>query len=169
MKGALSCLLISLVLVAACPRGIQAENYKNQHSIGLIMGDPIAISFKTPINESAFLNLRLGMWAWHFWHDVMFNTPYLSVDYAWSSPFGRFKLPYYMGVGIAAFFRDNPKDERNYDAALAIRVPIGIELASTGRFSLNFEIAPIYQAVPPFSFEPYIIELNGGMLLRYNY
>lgn len=169
MKSTLICLLVSLVLMLTFPGAIQAEGYKNRQSVGLLMGDPIAISFRTPVNESAFFNIRLGMWTWHFWHDVTFNTPYLSVDYAWSSPFGKFRLPYYIGLGIAAFFRDNPKDEQNYDVALAIRIPIGIELVSTGRFSLNFEIAPIYQAVPPFSFEPYIIELNGGMLLRYNF
>ncbi|NOZ63789.1 MAG: hypothetical protein GXO71_02400 [Caldiserica bacterium] len=134
---------------------------QNRKSVGLLLGDPIAISLKIPVQGKTFVDLRAGIWTWHFWQEQSYNTPYLSIDYTWNFP------DFYAGIGIAFFFADNPKDERNYPACAAIRFPLGRELYSQENFSVLFELAPIYQVAPAYNFKPYIFELNGGLMLRH--
>ena len=131
-----------------------------------MVGDPITVNLKMPVKEKTFLNIHAGVWTWRLWHDIDYNTPYLSVDYAMLFPIQ--KSSFYVGAGIAIFFADNPKDNNDYDAAAAVRLPVGIELYSKDKFSLGFELAPIYQVLPAYSAH-YIIELNGGLLISYSF
>lgn len=143
---------------------------RDRREMGLILGDPIAISVKIPVKERNFWDFRAGIWTWHFWHDQAYNTPYLSVDYGWLFPIEGSKRYYYLGTGLAFFLSDNPKDKRDYDACAAIRFPIGRELYNNEKdFSIVFEFAPIYQFAPAYSAKPYIIELNAGIMFRYSF
>ena len=142
---------------------------KNKKEVGLHLGDPIAISLKIPVKKKTFLNVHAGIWTWRFWHDINYNTPYLSIDYAWLFPFKQSSNDFYIGAGMAFFFADNPKDKRDYDAACAFRLPVGFAFYTKDYLSLSFELAPIYQIVPAFSFKPYIIELNGGLVLMFSF
>jgi len=159
--------VILAVISVALLAGSSFAEIKNEKTIGLMLGDPIAVTIKVPVKEKTFLNIHSGIWTWSFWHDIDYDTPFLSVDYAFLFPVK--KTFFYVGAGVAVFFADNPKDDNNYDAAAAVRLPVGIELYSKDKFSLGFEIAPIYQVLPAYSHKPYILELNGGLLINYSF
>ncbi len=148
--------------------GTAASEIKNERTIGLLLGDPMAISLKAPVTETTFLNIQAGVWSWSFWHGIDYNTPYLSVDYAWLFPIKQTDLFYYIGAGVGLFFADNPKDKNNYDASADIRFPFGLEFYAKDNFSMAFEIAPIYQVLPHYT-RHYIFELNGGLILSFSY
>jgi hypothetical protein len=138
---------------------------KEKSEIGLLVGDPITVALEVPVARRTFLSVHAGIWTWHLWHEIKYDTPYLSIDLARFIGSSRM---FYIGLGIAVFFRDNPKDRRDYDAAAAVRMPIGLRLVQGNRVLLGLELAPIYQVAPAFSFDPYIIELNGGLMLKYS-
>jgi len=127
---------------------------------------PVAITLKLPVSKRAFFNIHGGIWTWSFWHDIDYDTPFLSVDYAIRFPFYHDRLQLYMGLGLAGFFKDNPKDPDDYDAAAAVRLPLGIEFFRTDHYTISFELAPIYQFAPAYESGPYGIELNGGLILE---
>jgi hypothetical protein len=93
------------------------------------------------------------------------GLPFLSIDYAWRTPVKQIPFFSYIGAGAAVFFGDNPKDEKNYVACAAVRIPFGFTFYSNKDFTLGFEIAPIYQFLPPYHSGPYGLELNGGLTL----
>ena len=156
--------ILPLVILLGFLPGLSFAKIKNQREMGLLLGDPIAISLKIPVKEKTFLNLRAGYWSWHFWNgDIDYDTPYLSVDYAWLFSFKQIELPYYAGAGLAIFFADNPKDKNDYEAAVAVRFPFGVEFYKKDNMTLGFELAPIYQFAPAYDSGPYGLELNGGL------
>jgi hypothetical protein len=133
--------------------------------LGILVGDPVALCLELPTQQSSSLNIHAGIWTWGLWHDIAYNTPYLSADHVWYLPPSHPSRRFYVGGGIAVFFRDNPKDDRDYGAAVAVRLPLGFTFYAKGDFSIGFELAPIYQVAPQYSFRPYVIDLNGGLLL----
>lgn len=144
-----------------------AEVQRNRKSIGLQIGDPMALSFRMPVTKKNFVNISGGIWAWHFWHDVHYDTPILTVDFAWLFSKKNSRWNFYAGVGLNIFFGDNPKDSRDYDACLGIRFPLGIEFMASNRISIGLELAPFFQILPPFAFDPYVIDQNGGIVVRF--
>jgi hypothetical protein len=143
---------------------------KNKKSFGALLGDPLALSLTVPVTQDTFLNIHGGAWSWKFWHgDIQYDTPFLSVDYAWHTPIKQFPFFSYIGAGIAAFFADNPKDDNNYDACAALRIPVGFEFYSNKDFAIGFEIAPLYQFAPAYYAKPYGLELNGGVTVMFFY
>ena len=77
-------------------------------ALGLLVGDPIAGILDLPVSRRAFLSAHGGIWTWHLWHDVHYDTPYLSVDIDLCLNDAR---TFYVGLGVAGFFADNPKDK----------------------------------------------------------
>jgi len=155
-------ILTYLLLIGLLP-GLSFAEIRNEREVGLLLGDPIAVSLKIPVKENTFLNLRAGAWSWHFWNgDIDYNTPYISLDYAWLFSYKQTQRRYYAGAGMAVFFADNPKDKNNYEAAAAIRFPLGVEIYKKENLTLGFELAPIYQFAPAYDSGPYGLELNGG-------
>ncbi len=144
-----------------------AEVQGNRKSIGLQVGDPMAVSLRIPVTQRNFLNISGGIWAWHFWHDVRYDTPILIVDYAWMLSRKNSRWNFHAGIGLNIFFGDNPKDSQDYEACLGIRFPLGIEFKVSDRLSIGLELAPFFQALPPFAFDPYIIDQNGGIVVRF--
>lgn len=140
----------------------------NRPALGVMLGDPLAVTFHQPVNEKTSFNIHAGIWTWSFWHDIKYDTPYLSVDYVFLWPSEKIPLLSYVGGGFAIFFDDNPKDDDDYDAAVAVRVPFGFEFYKNNTCSIGFEIAPIYQFAPAYSAEPHGIELNGGLIISYS-
>jgi len=160
--------ILSLIFFILSPNKSFAY-IRNKNEFGLLLGDPIAIALKIPVKKNTFFNVHTGIWTWRFWHDIHYDTPYLSFDYAYLFPFRESSNSYYIGIGVAFFFADNPKDSRDYERAAAIRLPLGFNFYNKDYLSLSFELAPIYQIAPPFNFKPYIIELNGGLLLMFSF
>lgn len=139
----------------------------NTKSYGILLGDPLAVTMTIPVKEDTFLNIHAGIWSWKFWHGIQYDTPFASVDYAWRSPVKKFPPLSYIGIGIAGFFKDNPKDDNNYSACAAVRLPIGIYFYNHEKYTVGFEIAPIYQFLPAYSSGPYGLELNGGLTVMF--
>ena len=161
-------LCIVCLFVPAHPGTTYGET-DTRRSLGVMLGDPIAITFHQPVNEKTSLNIHAGIWTWSFWHDIKYDTPYLSIDYVVLRPISKIPLLSYVGGGFAIFFDDNPKDDDDYDAAVAVRIPFGFEFYREKDFSIGFEIAPIYQFAPAYSAKPYGIELNGGLIISYSF
>jgi hypothetical protein len=155
-----------IVFIAA---GAFAADTKTESTVGLMLGDPIAATYSHPVTEKTSLNVHAGIWTWSFWHDIRYDTPYLSVDYVVNIPIRHIPFLSYIGGGFAVFFEDNPKDHDDYDVCAAVRLPIGFEFYRKDNFSVGFEIAPIYQFAPPYNAKPYMFELNGGLMLGYSF
>lgn len=137
-------------------------------SVGLLVGDPIAASVTLPVGRANFFSLRAGVWSWRLWEQpVVFDVPYVSVDFGWRFSLGGWPHRMYLGAGLAFFFQDNPKDQHDSSGAIAVRVPVGIQLFRTNRFGLDAELAPVHQFAPWYVAKPYGIELNGGLVARY--
>jgi hypothetical protein len=170
MKNSILKLVMGLCsfIIVATAAGAYAD-IKNHTTVGIMLGDPITATLKLPVMEKTFLNIHAGIWSWSFWHDIDYNTPFLSVDYALYLPVSSEYYQFYCGLGIAAFFHDNPKDPDDYDAAAAVRVPLGIEFIRSNRFRVGFELTPIYQFAPQYDAKPYYIELNGGLMIGYTF
>ena len=158
-----SVLILSVVLSS----NVLAENQRNKTAVGMHIGDPMALTLRLPVAEKNFVNISGGIWAWHFWHDVRYDTAILSVDFAWL--FGRknSRWTYSAGFGLNIFFGDNPKDSQDYEACLGIRFPLGVEYFVSDRISIGLEYAPFFQILPPFAFTPYVIDQNGGIVIRF--
>lgn len=161
---------LALVALAALPRTLSYAQAENQRSIGLMLGDPMALSYREPITDSTFLDIKAGVWTWHFWHEpIAYDVPFVSADHSWLLSSGESGHNLSVGAGIALFMDDNPKDGKRSNAVAALRVPIGSQLHSRGDISLNVELAPILQFAPWYVGGRYGIELNGGVVLRYAY
>ena len=160
-----------ITFVIAIPGLNLAESSEpgNRKSVGVMLGDPVAVTFHQPVNEKASLNIHAGIWTWSFWHDIKYDTPYLSMDYVVLRPIYKIPLFSYVGGGFAIFFDDNPKDDDDYEAAVAVRIPFGFEFYKNNDLSIGFEIAPIYQFAPAYRAKPYGIELNGGLIISYSF
>jgi hypothetical protein len=130
--------------------------------VGALLGDPIAATLRISVDDRTFLRVRGGIWAWSFWHDLSYNTPYLAVDCGRLLGSSR---RFHLGLGVAFFLADNPPDSRDYDAAVGVRLPIGYRILERTGLSVGIELAPFYQVAPAFSFKPYVIDLNGGLEL----
>lgn len=161
--------IILLIIFLILFSNTSFADIRNKKEIGLHLGDPITTSLKIPFKKNTFFNVHTGIWTWRFWHDIHYDTPYLSIDYSYIFPFRQSSNSYYIGIGMAFFFADNPKDSRDCDRAIAIRLPLGFNFYKKDYFSLSFELAPIYQITPRFNFKPYIIELNGGLVLMFSF
>jgi hypothetical protein len=162
------CVVILIMLVGlTLVNGSYAE-VDNTKEVGLLLGDPIAVSINIPVGESTFVNAKAGIWAWHFWEPpVTFDTFYSSTDYNWRFSFENVPFDYYIGGGIALFFADSPKDDDDSDVEIALRVPIGIEFYKKDNITIGLEVAPVHQVYPWYVAEPYGIELNGGLIVHY--
>ena len=140
----------------------------NRRSLGLMLGDPMALTLKIPVKNNTFLNTKAGLWTWYFWEEpVIYDTPFISVDYARRFGIKSSRQNWYFGAGLALFFRDNPKDGVDSDFVAAVRLPLGFQFYTKGSFSLSLEVALLHQFAPWYIAQPYGIELNGGLLLQY--
>ena len=164
LRGIFMCIVCMFILAV---HGTTYGDTDTTRSLGVMLGDPMAITLHQPVNEKASFNIHAGIWTWSFWHDIKYDTPYLSIDYVILRPINKIPLLAYIGGGFAFFLDDNPKDDDDYDAAVAVRIPFGFEFFKNKEFSIGFEIAPIYQFAPSYSAEPYGIELNGGLTIGY--
>ncbi len=158
-----------LILSAVFSLNAFTETKRNKTSIGFLIGDPVALSFRVPITQKNYLNISGGIWAWHFWEEPHYNTGILTVDFAWLFSKKNSRWNYSAGIGLNIFFGDNPKDSRDYDACLGIRFPLGIEFLVSDHISIGLECAPFFQILPPFAFRPYVIDQNAGLVFRYSF
>jgi hypothetical protein len=139
----------------------------NKVSYGILVGDPIGLSLRIPLSEKTFLNFEGGIWSWHLWHDAEYNSVLIAADWGWffnKKEESHFR--FYSGLGLVYFPSDNPKDNNDYKNCAGIRIPIGVEYFLSDHVILGFEFTPFFQTFPPYSFRPYVADLNGGFHVR---
>ncbi|MBU0534360.1 MAG: hypothetical protein KJ887_06165 [Candidatus Omnitrophica bacterium] len=102
-------IILSIIITPNLLWGKSYKEAKNDKDFGLLLGDPMAISVKLPVNVRNFWDFRAGIWTWHFWHDKKYNTPYLSMDYGWFFPLENSPHYFYTGIGLVFFFLTIPK------------------------------------------------------------
>jgi hypothetical protein len=165
-KQSILCLLPILLVLSAVPsHGSVKEN--NRRSYGLQMGDPIALTMRIPVSEINFIDIDAGIWAWHLYEDVEFNTVFLAFDYARMLTKRSSRLTFFAGAGVNVFFSDNPKDAEDYKACMGLRFLFGADLMISERLSIGFELAPFIQLLRPYVHQPYGIDQNGGIVIRF--
>jgi len=133
---------------------------------GLLVGDPVGISLRVPVGEDTAIDVKTGIWAWHLWHDTVYDTPFVTADYLWWRS-DKDAFSDYMGIGFNVFFKDNPKESYSEETIIGIRVPFGWVLHEGDGIKVELELAPFAQVQPFFLFEPYILDLNGGVVVRF--
>lgn len=164
MNGLKKLLPVILVLMA----GPVLAGPLNQSSVGLMLGDPIALTMKLPTTDQTFLNAKAGVWTWRLWEQpIKYDTPFFSVDLARFLGSETSRHGWYVGAGVAVFFQDNPKDDDDSDTVAAARLPVGFQFHNRESFSMCFEVAVVHQFAPWYVAKPYWIELNGGLVLQY--
>ena len=167
MRTVIAEVLFCCSLMLPSPMNAQDEADRTL-SVGLMVGDPIAASLMLPIGRADFFNLRAGVYTWRLWEQpVIFDVPYVSIDFGHRFSLGGWPDKLYLGAGLAFFFQDNPKDNDDSSGAIAIRVPVGIQLFATNGFALDAELALVHQFAPWYVAQPNFIELNGGVVARY--
>jgi hypothetical protein len=122
--------------------------------LGIILGEPTGISFKTWISGRSAIDASL---AWSFYA----GSYHFHADYLWHNFLlfklkeGKGKLPLYMGVGGRIKVSGN-------ELLMGVRVPIGLVYIFPGnRFDIFLEAVPILNLVPGTGFD-----LNAGAGVR---
>lgn len=131
-------LLLLFLLAGACS-ALRAQ--QDGFGLGLIIGEPTGVSFKTFVAERRAID---GALAWSFRHDGSFH---LHVDHLWHNfdlihP-GKGRMPLYYGVGGRLTAPSND------DLNLGVRVPVGLAYMFDGApVDVFLEIVPILELVP---------------------
>lgn len=153
MRLRVSGLLALLVLVLLWAPASRAERALG---LGVMAGDPTAVSGKMWLNETSALDAALG---WSFVDD---GRVYLHVDYLWHSydlepeDFDG-RLPYYLGVGGRLLAREG------HESRLGVRFPIGLDyVLGDGRFDVFVELAPVFDLAPKTD-----LSVGGGVGVRF--
>ncbi|OFY57387.1 MAG: hypothetical protein A2Y87_06900, partial [Bacteroidetes bacterium RBG_13_46_8] len=139
----------SLVFLLSLPvTRLYAQN--GGTGLGIIMGEPSGISFKTWISGRSAIDAGL---AWSFYAGAYHS----HADYLWHNFMlfrlgeGKGKLPLYMGVGGRVKVSGK-------DVLLGARVPIGLTYIFPGdRFDIFLEAVPVLNLIPGTGFD-----LNAG-------
>lgn len=160
-------IILFLILSVILSSNVFADVKRNKAALGVLIGDPVALSLRVPITQKNYLNISGGIWSWHFWKNPHYNTAILAVDFVWLFPKKNSRWNYSAGIGLNFFFADNPKDNKDYDACVGVRFPLGIEFLVSSHISIGIEYAPFFQILPPFAFKPYVIDQNGGIVIRF--
>jgi hypothetical protein len=123
--------------------------------IGMMLGEPAGIGFKTWISGRSAIDAGLG---WSFYA----GATQVHADYLWHNFMlfrmkeGTGKLPLYMGLG--GRIRVSGKD-----AFVGVRVPIGLTYIFPGdRLDVFLEAVPVLNLIPGTGFD-----LNAGTGIRY--
>lgn len=116
----------------------QATPEKGKKAIGLMIGDPTGISFKSWMGSKNAFDLGV---AWS-----IDETDAISIhgDYLWHSwlDVEKGNLALYYGIGARVLFTDN-------DSIIGARIPLGINyLLADAPIDLFIEIAPIVNILP---------------------
>jgi len=143
----------ALLLLIAPPGVLQAQD--GGTGLGILVGEPAGISFKTWISGRSALDAGL---AWSFYSGGFHS----HADYLWHNFMlfkleeGKGKLPLYMGVGGRVKVSGK-------ELLLGVRVPIGLVYIFPGdRIDIFLEAAPVLNLLPGTGFD-----LNAGAGIRY--
>ena len=130
---------ISFIAFSAMSSSDVTAQSKGEKGIGLMIGDPTGVSFKSWTSSKNAYDLGVawslesnggisihGDYLWHNWIDV-----------------DKGNLAFYYGIGARARFIENN------DSAIGVRIPLGLNyLIADTPLDLFLEIAPIVDLIP---------------------
>ncbi|MDZ7720103.1 MAG: hypothetical protein U5K72_14910 [Balneolaceae bacterium] len=145
-------LLAALVFFAVSTLNeAQAQYRSGSTELGVVLGEPTGVSIQVWQSGTRAID---GALAWSFGRDdkIHVHADYLKHD---QLSVDRGSLTFFYGIGARAILAD--------DARFGPRFPIGLHyVIPDSRFSLFFEVAPIFDLVPATDFD-----VNGGIGVRY--
>lgn len=146
----LTTLTLALALLFGAISTLDAQSRYSNTEIGVILGEPTGISFKTWQSDRTAIDAAL---AWSFGDN---GSVHLHADYLrhnWLDV-DRGSLAFYYGLGGRVKFAD--------DSRVGARIPVGLQyLFPDTRLSMFFEVAPTLDLIPETSFG-----VNGGIGVR---
>jgi hypothetical protein len=148
---------IVMLIFAALAIGAQAQSYKS--AVGLRLGDPTGVTFKTFISKTNALEAIVGTGYWG--HNLVF-TGY----YQWQKPTGWTpNLDWYAGPGVhVGFWNDYYQEEYQTGILVGIDGVIGLEYTLDDiPLNFSFGVGPTIQ----FTSSPGWYYWNGGISVRY--
>jgi hypothetical protein len=143
---------VILIVFFACALPLKAQ--EGGTGIGIILGEPTGISFKTWISERSAIDAGA---AWSFPGAGAFHT---HVDYCWHNfsiiRLQEGKMPLYVGLG-------GRMQVSGRDVFLGARVPIGLAyIFAEDRLDVFLETVPVMNLFPATDFD-----LNAAVGIRY--
>lgn len=146
----LTTITLALALLFGAISTLDAQSRYSNTEIGVILGEPTGISFKTWQSDRTAIDAAL---AWSFGDN---GSVHLHADYLrhnWLDV-DRGSLAFYYGLGGRVKFAD--------DSRVGARIPVGLQyLFPDTRLSMFFEVAPTLDLIPETSFG-----VNGGIGVR---
>lgn len=128
-----------------------AQYRSGSTELGVVLGEPTGVSIQVWQSGTRAID---GALAWSFGRNdkIHVHADYLKHD---QLSVDRGSLTFFYGIGARAILAD--------DARFGPRFPIGLHyVIPDSRFSLFFEVAPIFDLVPATDFD-----VNGGIGVRY--
>lgn len=146
----LTTLTLAFALLLGAISTLDAQSRYSNTEIGVILGEPTGISFKTWQSDRTAIDAAL---AWSFGDN---GSVHLHADYLrhnWLDVDSG-SLAFYYGLGGRVKFAD--------DSRVGARIPVGLQyLFPDTRLSMFFEVAPTLDLIPETSFG-----VNGGIGVR---
>lgn len=146
----LTTLTLAFALLLGAISTLDAQSRYSSTEIGVILGEPTGISFKTWKSDRTAIDAAL---AWSFGDN---GSVHLHADYLrhnWLDVDSG-SLAFYYGLGGRVKFAD--------DSKVGARIPVGLQyLFPDNRLSMFFEVAPTFDLIPETSFG-----VNGGVGVR---
>src|SRR6056297_121273 len=146
----LTTLTLAFALLFGAISTLDAQSRYSNTELGVILGEPTGISFKTWQSDRTAIDAAL---AWSFGDN---GSVHLHADYLrhnWLDV-DRGSLAFYYGLGGRVKFAD--------DSRVGARIPVGLQyLFPDTRLSMFFEVTPTLDLIPETSFG-----VNGGIGVR---
>lgn len=149
-----------LLILGILTMPAQAQQQTSKTGLGLMIGSPTGISFKTYTSSANAVDAGLA------WSVGRYDAVNLHVDYLWHK-FDMFDdvdqgyLPVYYGIGGRLVFADNNSGDS--DAILGVRIPVGLNyLFEDEPFGIFLEFAPVINVIPATDFD-----LDGALGARF--
>lgn len=145
---------ICLFVLALNIDTVNAQQSENKVGLGLMVGEPTGISFKTWTSQNTAFDAGLA------WSVGRFDAVRIHADYLWhdfgilGDEINKGQLPVYYGIGGRIIFTDDYPDPGDNNAVLGARVPVGVNyLLEDSPVGFFFEVAPIVNIIPETDFD----------------
>lgn len=155
-------LTISLLFLVFSVNTIYAQKSTGQIGLGVIIGSPTGLSFKTFTSETNAFDAGL---AWSVGH---YDAVNIHADYLWHhfdvfEGIDRGQLPVYYGIGGRLVFADDHPHRGDDNAVLGVRIPAGINyLFEEAPIGVFLELAPVVNIIPSSD-----LDLDGAIGARF--
>lgn len=139
-----------------------AQKSDNGTGIGIMIGSPTGLSFKTYTSDTNAFDVGLA-WSLGRYDAVSIHADYLWHEFDVFEDVENGQLPVYYGIGGRLIFADDYPDPGDSGAALGARIPVGINyLFDESPIGLFLEVAPIVNIIPSTDFD-----FDGAIGARY--